>query len=120
MITASRIWIAGLLMGIVFIGGCINQDENTKPLEKPAAKAVDTVVIQQMKFMPASITVNKGDTIVWINKDIVTHNVTEGPGKAWASSPLPPGAVWKMEALKSANYFCALHPVMKGSLTVKQ
>ena len=88
------------------------------PGEKAAAK-VHTVVIQQMKFTPADLTVNEGDTVTWINRDIVDHNITEEANKEWSSSSLSPGKSWSMVAKKSADYFCSIHPVMKGTLSVK-
>lgn len=30
-----------------------------------------------MKFVPDDITVKKDDTIVWINRDMTAHDVTE-------------------------------------------
>ncbi len=50
---------------------------------------------------------------------MVAHNVTEEVNKAWSSSALPSGAFWKLVADKSADYFCTIHPVMKGKLNVQ-
>jgi plastocyanin len=65
-----------------FLNGCTTPEENAIKVpesdsvaiapEKSGAK-VDTVEIKDMKFQPAEITVKKGDTIVWINHDMVTH-----------------------------------------------
>jgi plastocyanin len=78
-----------------------------------------TVEIAQMQFQPASLTVQKGDTVVWINHDIVTHDVTEEAGKFWTSGPLDPGKSWSMVVTKSADYYCTIHVVMKGKLVVQ-
>lgn len=77
-----------------------------------------TVEIAQMKFSPAVITVNKGDIILFVNHDMVAHDVTEQSKKAWSSSVLQPGASWKMEVVSSADYYCSIHVVMKGKITV--
>ena len=77
------------------------------------------VEIKEMKFWPMEIQVKKGDTIIWINRDMVPHNVTEEKRKAWASPVLKTGKSWKMIARESAQYFCSLHPVMKGKIQVK-
>jgi len=42
-----------------------------------------------MQFQPQNISGNKGDTVVFINNDIVAHDVTE-KNKAWASPQLSP------------------------------
>lgn len=41
--------------------------------EKPLIKPVE---IKNMKFVPDDITVKKGDTIVWVNRDMMAHDVT--------------------------------------------
>ena len=56
-----------------------------------------------MAFTPAEITVNKGDTITFINIDIHAHNVTEQSSKLWASPALAPKQSWKMEPKASAD-----------------
>lgn len=72
-----------------------------------------------MKFQPAEMIVEKGDTVVWINKDIVTHDVTEETGKRWTSGPLVPGESWSLIVKESADYYCSIHVVMKGRLVVQ-
>ena len=78
-----------------------------------------TVEIKQMKFEPAELTLRKGDTVLWINKDITDHDVTEETRKAWTSSKLTMGKSWKMVVKESATYYCSIHLVMKGRLSIK-
>ena len=73
-----------------------------------------------MKFEPAEVKVHKGDRVLWINKDITNHDVTEQSKKAWASSPLSTGQSWSMTVTKSEDYFCNLHQVMKGKITLEE
>jgi plastocyanin len=80
---------------------------------------VHVVEIRQMQFQPEVITVKKEDTVVFVNKDIVMHNVTEQSKAAWSSSPLPSGSSWKLVARESSDYLCTLHPVMKGRIQVQ-
>lgn len=80
--------------------------------------AVHTVEIKQMKFIPETLNVHKGDNVIWVNKDIVDHDVTELSKKEWASSKLAPGASWSMIVTKSENYYCNLHVVMRGKIVV--
>jgi len=78
-----------------------------------------TVEIIQMKFQPAELMLQKGDTVVWINRDIVAHDVTEETGKLWTSGPLAPGESWSLVVTENADYYCSIHIVMKGKLTVQ-
>jgi plastocyanin len=77
------------------------------------------VSIAQMKFTPAELHVNSGDTVVWENKDIVDHNVMEETSKEWNSGVISKGQTWKMTVTKNTNYFCSVHPGMKGKLVVE-
>jgi len=77
------------------------------------------VEIRQMKFQPAELVVQKGDTVRWINRDIVAHDVTEEPGKAWTSSLMPVGESWSLVVTQNADYYCSIHVVMKGKLLVQ-
>lgn len=77
------------------------------------------VSISKMKFNPEEIKVHKGDTVIWENEDLVPHCVTELNNKAWTSSIIPPGGSWKMAVKQSADYFCAIHQVMKGKIEVE-
>lgn len=76
------------------------------------------VLIQHMKFQPAELTINSGDTVTWINKDFVDHDITEEKSKAWRSSAIPNGKKWSRVITSSAEYFCSIHVVMKGKLKV--
>jgi plastocyanin len=79
---------------------------------------VHTVEIKQMKFEPAILNVRKGDEVIFINRDIVDHDVTEQNTKAWTSSKLSTGASWHTIVTKSELYYCSIHLVMKGRIIV--
>ena len=109
-------WIERTLSAVVFIfllASC-SSDNN-----KTAVPKSFTVEIAQMKFNPAEITVHKGDTIKFVNHDLVAHDITEETTKAWSSSNLPANQSWSMVADKSADYYCSIHPVMKGKIIVQ-
>lgn len=78
-----------------------------------------TVEIRQMKFMPAELVVERGDTVVFINHDFLTHDVTEQSQKAWTSTPLPPHSSWTLVVTGTSDYYCTIHPVMKGRLLLQ-
>jgi plastocyanin len=81
--------------------------------------AEQTVVIEGVKFEPAELTVERGATVVWVNKDPFPHTATARG--AFDSKEIAPGKSWKWIARKtgSYDYVCTLHPGMKGKLTVK-
>ena len=93
-------------------------DSCTSAPEKAIHK-VYNVEIKQMQFQPAELALQKGDTVIWINHDIVTHDVTEEKSKLWTSGPLAPGKSWSLVVTEGADYFCSIHVVMKGKLIVQ-
>lgn len=101
-----------LAFPLLILNSCSTTPEKYSP-------KTDTVVISQMKFQPAELTVHKGDTVIWINKDIVAHDVTQVPNITWTSKSLAPGNSWKMSVEGSDDYFCSIHIVMVGKLIVE-
>src|SRR5262245_7205757 len=86
-----------------------------------AGRADDhTVVIENMRFEPAAITVDAGDHIIFVNRDFVPHTATAGDG-AFDSSALQAGQEWTYTAAKSGAhaYACTFHPTMTGTVTVR-
>lgn len=83
-------------------------------------RTVHTVVIDGMLFVPAELTVNSGDTVLWKNKDAFPHTVTSS-GKGFDSKEIAPQRNWKFVATRPGAfpYLCTLHRTMKGVLTVK-
>lgn len=83
-------------------------------------QAVHTVTIKDMVFDPAELHVKKGDAVIWVNKDIVSHNITQFPDSKWTSGTLADGKSWKKKMDKSFDYFCSIHPTMKGKIVVDE
>ena len=112
-----------ILVSALFLNGCSTPPEKVKtpsqiPVEKPAP-SLYIVQIEQMKFFPSDISVNVGDTIMWVNNDMVAHDITEEKNKSWSSSLLQPGKSWKLVVKEGADYYCSIHVVMKGSFRIK-
>ena len=78
-----------------------------------------TVTIEGLMFQPPTLTVNRGDRINWVNKDLFPHTVTANGG-AFDSHEIAPGASWSYVAGKAGEYAyrCTLHPTMVARLTV--
>lgn len=104
------------LFPIFFLFSCSSDQKSS---DNSAAHKVDTVVIQQMQFMPAQVKANVGDTIVWINKDMVDHDVTSQKSNSFYSDTIAVGNSWKMAVTDSAAYRCSIHPSMIGQILIK-
>ena len=75
-------------------------------------------------FIPAAITVNVNEEVVWRNDDTATHTVTSGAPESDAehfdSGLFLVGAefTWTSTEEGEYPYFCIIHPWMLGTVTV--
>jgi len=122
------LFLGSVLFLIIALNSCTSDKEKiASDIQKAdsaiaaekANVAIDTVQIKAMKYIPDEITVHAGDTIVWINRDTIAHDVTE-VNKKWASPTLAPNQSWKMAVTESANYYCTIHVGMKGKIIVNK
>ena len=108
--TASTLLAVVALAAGTWLAGCARTS---------APPAQHTVVIDASAFTPSQLVVHAGDTVVWVNRDLVAHTATAtsgrfdsqviAPGKSWSWQPVDPGEV---------DYHCSLHPTMTATLTV--
>jgi plastocyanin len=82
--------------------------------------AAHTVVIDSMRFEPATLTVNVGDEVVWFNHDPFPHTVTAQDNQ-FDSREIAAGRSWHYIARAAGvfPYACALHPTMLAELRVE-
>ena len=75
------------------------------------------VTIDKLVFEPAEIEVRVGETIEWTNNDRIAHTASVKGG--WEVM-IPPGKVGTrvVEAGDTVDYYCRLHPNMKGRIVV--
>ena len=83
-----------------------------------AAPRTHVVVIDKMKFGPVPKLVRPGDTIIWVNRDLVPHTATSRPGGF--DIQLEGGARKKMSVSRAGLFpvVCRYHPGMRTTLKV--
>lgn len=79
------------------------------------------VEIRGMAFHPETLQAARGDTIVWINRDIVPHTATGAGPVQWTTDTLTQGEEGRYvpDRKGEAPYVCALHPTMRGMLIIR-
>jgi plastocyanin len=89
--------------------------QTTGPDIKPAA-----VSIENMSFVPSDLTVAVGTTVTWTNNEAVTHTVASDTG-AFDSKNMSKGSNFSHTFSEKGtfSYHCAIHPGMKGTITVQ-
>ncbi len=76
-------------------------------------------------FIPSSVSISAGSTVVWMNDDTAAHTVTSGspatgPDGVFDSSLVMGGASFEVtfDDAGSIDYFCMVHPWMTGTVNV--
>ena len=83
----------------------------------PVAKGAATVSMVDYAFSPATVTVNPGDTVTWINSGEEDHDAVGSGFSTGTVSPGGSGAA-TFSSAGSFAYVCSFHPDMKGTVVV--
>ena len=88
-----------------------------------SAQQTYTVTIENLQFEPQTLTVKRGDRVVWVNQDLVPHTATaeKSAPKNFDSHSIAPNTSWTYIASTPGRYayMCTLHPTMKATLVVE-
>lgn len=76
------------------------------------------ISINDLDFMPSSVTVHLGDIVEWTNRDIVEHTATARNGAFDVTTPKGKPVTARMTVVGRMQYFCRLHPNMVGVINV--
>jgi len=108
----SLIWTAAVLA--VAVLGIFDTVKAGEPQSQQ-----HVVEIRNLEFTPKKLDVKPGDTITWINHDLVPHTVT-ADDESWDSGLINANAQWQtvVKADMFASYFCRFHPTMKARLDI--
>jgi plastocyanin len=82
--------------------------------------AAPSVTIDNFKFSPQPLIVDKGAEVTWTNRDDIPHSIVV-PDLQQHSKPLDTDQAYSFRFDKSGsyNYICGLHPFMKGTIVVR-
>lgn len=82
-------------------------------------QGANEVLIQNMSFSPATITVSAGTTVTWTNKDAIAHTVTSDNNLFNSGNIGSNGTFsYTFSTAGSFSYHCSIHPTMKGTVVV--
>jgi plastocyanin len=78
-----------------------------------------TIEIRASEFYPPSLTVEKGEKIIWVNKDTSPHTVTSNDSEL-NSGIIPPNQTYYHVFDKEGKfkYNCSLRPILSGEVIV--
>lgn len=104
-----------------------NDGDSKSAAETPSAGSVEQpgpnevqIVIENFAFVPSEITIVPGTKVTWVNKDEAPHTATS-TDKKFNSGGLDTDDKWSLVFNDKGEfpYFCALHPHMTATITVK-
>jgi len=76
------------------------------------------VSMENLEIAPAEVTAKVGDTIEWVNKDVLAHTATARNGEWDVMLPPKKSGNLVLKKAGTVEYYCRFHPNMKATLTV--
>ncbi len=83
-----------------------------------ALAATIQISMENLVIAPAEATAKVGDTIEWINKDVLAHTATARNGDFDVTLPPKKTVTLVLKKAGAIDYYCRFHPNMKAILTV--
>lgn len=91
--------------------------------DNPRPANANEVVISEYKFVPRTLTVSVGTTVMWVNRDMARHTVTR---HAMSDEPFDSGYLGNQEVFSHTfrtagtyGYICLPHSGMQGTIVVQ-
>jgi plastocyanin len=84
----------------------------------PAQATTIQIVMENLVITPAEASAKVGDTIEWINKDVLAHTATARNGDFDVMLPAKQTAMFVLKKPGTVDYYCRFHPNMKATLAV--
>lgn len=114
------------IMALVLAAACAPAATPTKApaaatpgAAKPAAGETE-IALQNSAFNPKTVTVPRGTTVRWTNKDSVDHTASARQGTFESGNMKKDGTfTFKFDQAGAFEYFCKYHANMTGTITVQ-
>lgn len=112
------------LICLVYLLSSCNHDAPSPPSTPSSINSnsnVQIVNMQNINFVPAELTITKGTTVRWVNKDAVPHTATSDQN-LFDSGNMNPNATFDFTFTNTGtyNYHCQYHaPHMVGKIIVQ-
>ena len=84
----------------------------------PAHAATIQIVIENLVYTPPEVSAKVGDTIEWVNKDVLLHSATARNGDFDVNLPPKKTVTSVVNKAGTIDYYCRYHPNMKGVLKI--
>ena len=76
------------------------------------------ISMENLEIAPAEVSAKVGDTIEWVNKDVLAHTATARNGEWDVMLQPKKSGTLVLKKAGTVEYYCRFHPNMKAKLTV--
>ena len=113
--------IATIMILTIAISGCTQSSQTGGTSNGGSQSGTYNVEIQNFAFNPSQITIKKGETVIWTNKDSTPHTVLSDSGNEINSGSLSNGQTYShtFNQAGTFEYYCSIHPYMKAKIIVE-
>ena len=115
-----------IVAGILATSPSAFADHATASVSVPAGTSVPGCEETDECYIPATVTIDVGGEVTWMNDDSAAHTVTSGSPAGGAdgifdSSILAGGATFSVTLDEAGEYpyYCIVHPWMIGNITIE-
>ncbi len=110
-----------MLALMLVVTGCGGSSTATTTVgTTPSSTGGPQVIMKNIAFVPATLTIKVGQTVTWVNQDSVQHDVVANKGEF--KSPLfGQGGTFSHTFTTAGTYAyrCSIHPNMLGTIIVQ-
>ena len=130
MFSLRLVAVSAVLLFAVACGDSSNPSTSPSPTP-PAAPApgapsssitipVGAESLGSRAYMPAELNVAVGTTVMWVNRDSISHTSTSNAA-GWDSGIVAPGGQFSfvLRNVGTFPYHCSIHPGMVGTVVVR-
>ena len=76
------------------------------------------ITMDKMVFSPIEVSASVGDTIAWVNNDILAHTATAPNGDWDVAIAAKKTVSLVLKKAGTIEYYCRYHPNMKGRIVI--
>lgn len=97
----------------------VEEEKVEEPKVEVVVPKTKVVMISDFAFAPNVVTLNVGDSVLWKHDDVAAHDVVSAG--LFKSPFFERGGnfSFKFEKAGTYEYYCSIHPAMKGTVVVK-
>jgi plastocyanin len=113
----KRFTIAAVTLAALTFVPAVSAHAATRVDAIAAGTVAKVKMVDGLAFQPRSITISRGTTVKWVNRDNITHTSTSS---SWNSGNVAPGTSFRHRFRRAGtfNYHCSIHSSMTGTIVV--